>query len=383
MKYLKYVLRNATRNRLRTSLTVLSVAVSLAMITVLYGYLEMQKVWSREAGKYNRLVVMHIMGFAGKLPIAHLDQVRAMPGVRAAVPYSWYGGSYKDQRAFFAQFGTDPERAFEVWDEFQIDPGQLADWKKNPTGCVVERRLAEEQHWKVGDRIPLKGNIYEFDLDLTLCGIYDAPNPTNALWFHWKYLDEGLRRTGSKRDGNAGILFVRAESSAAIPALVQRIDERYASSEFPTRTQTEQAFAQMFSQMLGNIQLLIRNISMAVVFSLTLVAANAMAMSMRERTTEIAVLKAIGYQRGLVLGLILGESLVISVIGGLLGVGAGRGLFAAAHHAVPQIIPIDHLGGGVVLGGLATAAVIGLASGFLPAVRAAQLPVIDGLRRVV
>ena len=384
MKLLNYILRNAMRNKLRSALTILSVCFSMAMMTVLYGYLAAQRAWSERAAKNNRVVVMNIQGFAGYLPIAAVDIVRQMPGVKAAVPFSWYGGVYRDERMTFAQFATDPEAVFDVWDEYQIDPEQLRRWLDTRTGCVVDRKTAQRRGWKIGQRIPLKGNIYPFDLDLTLCGVYDSPLSSDALWFHWEYLEQGLKQMNAPR-GHAGTIFAKAESAEAIPELCAKIDERFASSLNPTRTQTEAAFAQMFTAMLGNAEAYIRNIAVAVIFSLTLVAANAMAMSIRERTSEIAVLKAIGFQRARVLSLILGESCIISLVGGLLGIASGCLVIQLLYMFAPRIIPLEleSLAGMWMAYVLVAAALVGLASGVVPAVRAAQLSVINGLRRVV
>jgi putative ABC transport system permease protein len=307
-----------------------------------------------------------------------------MPGVTAAVPYAWFGGMYKDERMTFAQFGTDAKYAFDVWDEIEIDPQQLRRWQNDRRGCVVDRRTVERRGWKIGERIPLKGTFYTFDLDLVLCGVFDAPRATDSLWFHWDYLEEGLKQTGGVGAGNAGTIFVKAKSGDVVPDVCRAIDDRFASSENPTRTQTEAAFSQMFADMMGNVQAYIRNIGIAVVFSLSLVAANAMAMSMRERTTEIAVLKAIGFQRRHVLSVILGESCLIATMGGLLGVAVGSAVLQLLNTVAPQLFRygIDALAGVWIGYGVLVAALIGLVSGIVPAVRAAQLPVIDGLRGV-
>jgi putative ABC transport system permease protein len=383
---LKYIWRNATRNKLRSLLTVLSVGFSLALMTVLYGYLAMQDLWGEEAKLHNRIVVLNKQGFSGKVPIAYVDRVRQMEGVKAAVPYAWFGGVYKDEKMPFAQFSTDPKHVFDVWDEFRIDPAELKAWQSNRQGCVVDRRTAERRGWKLGEKIPLKGTYYPFDLDLELVGFFDAPQLTDSLWFHWQYLDEGLKsKNEEKHAGNAGMIFAKVPSAGATAAVCQAIDDRFASSDNPTRTQTEAAFAQMFSDMMGNVQAYIRNIGLAVMFSLTLVAANAMAMSMRERTTEVAVLKAIGFRRGRVLNMILGESCVIAGFGGLIGLAVGCGFMQLMHQAMPQMFPlgIADLVGPWMVWILVSAAAIGLLSGIVPAIRAAQLSVVDGLRRVV
>lgn len=385
MKSLKYIWRNVTRNKLRSFLTILSVGFSLALMTVLYGYMAMQDIWGAEAEKYNRIVVMNTQGFSGEVPIAYVDTVRGLDGVVAAVPYSWYGGIYKDESMPFAQFGTDADFAFDVWQEFDIDPQQLATWQKNRRGCVVDRRMAARREWKIGERIPLKGTLFPFDLELELCGTFDSPQNTDSLWFHWEYLDEGLRQLQSDRAGNSGTIFAKVRTAEAIPGVVRQIDDRFASSNNPTRTQTESAFAQMFVDMMGNVQAYIRNIGLAVVFSLSLVAGNAMAMSMRERTTEIAVLKAIGFSRGRVLWIVLGEACTIAMLGGVFGICLGGLFLEVLHGMVPQMFPfsIVEMFGAWMLYLFLVAIGIGLASGFVPAIRASQLSVVDGLRQVV
>jgi putative ABC transport system permease protein len=386
MKTLKYIWRNVTRNKLRTSLTILSIGFSLALMTVLHGFMVTQSAWGDEAKKYNRIVALNIQGFSGRLPISYVEKVRGMEGIVDAVPYAWYGGLYKDEAQMsFAQFATDAEHAFNVWDEFKIAPEELKAWQEDNQGCVADRTLAEQQGWKIGDKIPLRSTFYTFPLDLTLVGLFDAPNNTGQIWFHWKYLDEGLRNLKARGDGNAGMLYAKTKTAASIPELVKKIDAEYASSEFPVRTQTEAAFAQMFSDMMGNVQGFIQSIGIAVVFSLSLVAANAMAMSMRERTTEIAVLKAIGFPRARVMRMILGESCMIALLGGVLGIAIGCGFLELGHRANPQMFAfsVASLVGAWMLVLLAVAAGIGFVSGIVPSVRAAQLSVVDGLRRVV
>lgn len=385
MKTFKYIWRNVTRNKLRTLLTALSVGFCMALMTVLYGYIAMQDLWAVEAAKYHRIVVMNTQGFSGLLPIAHVDRVRATPNVEAAVPYAWFGGNYGEEQMPFAQFGTDPKHVFDVWDEFTIDPAQLKVFQDDRQGCVADRRLAERKNWKIGDRIRLKGTFYPFDLDLKLVGTFDSPQNTDSLWFNWYYLDEGLRQMSSQGTGNAGTIFAKTAEGASLAEVAKAIDERFASSENPTRTQTEAAFAQMFADMLGNIRTLILIIGLAVVFALCLVTATAMAMSMRERTTEIAVLKAIGFSKLRVLWMVLGESVWIAILGGVLGIGLGCLFLQGLHGVSNQFFPISivELAGPWLLSLLAIAGGIGLVSGVVPAIRAAQLSVIDGLRRVV
>lgn len=385
MNLLKYIWRNVKRNKLRTALTVLSIGFSMALLTVLHGYLAMQDAWESQAEKYNRIVVMNKMGFAGLLPISYVEDVAKVKGVKAATPYSWYGGNYKEEQMPFAQFGTDPQTAFKVWEEFTIDPKVLAEWQDNRRGCVVDRRLAEKRGWKKGERIPLKGTFYQFDLDLELVGTFDSPTNTDSLWFNWYYLDEGLKQIGGGLSGNAGTIFAKTVSKEAIPQASKAIDDKFASSDNPTRTQSEAAFAQMFADMIGNIRFYIALIGLVIVIALSLVAANAMAMSTRERTTEIAVLKAIGFTRGRVMTLVLGEACWICLLGGIFGVALGCLFLQGLHGLSAQYfpIPVHEMAGMWLVYLLVAAAGVGLISGVIPATRAAQLSVVNGLRRVV
>ncbi len=385
MQLLFYIYRNITRNKLRSMLTIVSVGFSLALMTVLYGYLAMQDAWGKAAAEHNRIVVMNKQGFSGRLPIAYVDRVSSTEGVIAAVPYSWFGGNYKEEQMPFAQFATDPKHVFDVMHECKIDAKQLEEWQRERQGCVVDRKLAEKRNWKIGDRVPLQGTFYPVDLDLKIIGLYDPPQYSDSIWFHWAYLDEELKKVAPDAAGNSGTIFARCESAGSIASINAAIDERFANSDNPTRTQTEAAFAQMFADMLGNIKTYIRNIALAVIFSLSLVAGNSMAMSMRERTTEVAVLKAIGFSKQHILSLVLGESTLIAFTGGLLGVAFGAVCLQLLHNASAQFFPLSfiELLGPWVAGLLTVALGIGLASGLVPAFRASQLPVVDGLRRVI
>lgn len=384
MKLLPYVFRNVRRNKLRSLLTILAIAMCLMLMTFLYGYLESMEAWGKAAEQYNRVVVMHSQGFAGRVPLKTLDDVRAMDGVRAAVPFSWFGGKYGDGSLFFAQFGTDPKQLFDVWTEFKIPAEQLAEFQRDKQACVMDRELARRMGVKIGDRIPLQGTFYPFDLDLKLVGIIDTPETVLTLYYNLMYLDEGLRQKGEdRRAGNCGMVFFKAASADIIPSMCEQIDSRYASSPNPTKTQTEKAFSQIFVKMAGNVQHFILFIAAFVTISLTLVAANGMAMSMRERTTEIAVLKALGFQNSAVLFLMLGEAILIASLGGVLGVAAGRGIYAIGHELAPSFIRTAGMPWQVMAWGMLVAAGIGFASGIVPAFLAARLSVVNGLRRII
>jgi putative ABC transport system permease protein len=384
MQILKYIWRNVRRNSIRSLLTVLSVGFSLALMTVLYGFLASTDTYRQEASQANRVVVMNVQGFSGSLPISAVDDVRRTNSVAAAVPLAWYGGALGDERMPFATFATDPSAFFDVWPEYTIPPEQLKAWQANRQGCIIDRRIAERRGWTVGTRVPLKSSLYPFNLDLQISGIFDSPKNTDSLYFHWDYLNEGLRQVNFPELDNAGTVFARINSKDEIPQAINAIDDRFGSSDTPTRSQTEAAFAKMFADMLGNVQVLIRNIGLAVVFSLSLVTANAMAMAMRERVTEIAVLKAIGFSRARVLVLVLGEAFLISMLGGILGVALGCLFLQAMNQAIPQFFPLalNELAGLWMSYGLIAAAFLGIVSGIVPALQAARLSVVNGLRRI-
>lgn len=387
MKLLVYIWRNVTRNKLRSSLTILSVGFSLALMTILYGYLAMQAVYEQEAEKYDRVVVLNKLGFAAPLPIAHVNRIKGMDSVVTAMPQAWFGGNYENKQALFAQFAVDPEVAFDIYEEYEIPAEQIDAFKQNRQGAVCSAQLAEQMDWKLGDRIPLQGTIYPVNLDLKLVGIYKAPGNTGAIWFNWKYLDEETQKSPLGFGPGAGSIFVKCKNKDDVEQVTEEIDAMFANSENSTRTRTEAAFARMFADMLGDVQTYIRYISLAVVFALTLVAATAMAMSMRERTTEVAVLKAIGFSKQRVLALVLGESTLIAMLGGIFGIAGGLG----ALHLLSQVpvaaalfpIPVASLIGAWVVGLAGVAAAIGFVSGIVPAFLAANLSVVDGLRRVV
>jgi putative ABC transport system permease protein len=384
MRHFKYIFRNVTRNLLRSTLTAISICICLAMLTMMYGFATLNDQLVPELAKANRMIVMSRDGFTSDIPIATIDYVRDLDGVKAVIPLAWSMGLYKDEKMpTFAQLGTDAKELLNVWFEFKLDPEHLAKWQETRNGCIVDRGNAERRGWTVGERIPLKGNNYSVDLDLVLCGIYDGPEFINDMYFHYDYLNELLRAKRDPKADRTSILFIRAESAQAIDQLVSKIDQRYENSDHPTLSQSHQAFAAQFAKFAGNLQGYVQNIGLAVVFALTIVSGNAMAMSVRERTTEIAVLKAIGFSRARVLGMVLGESVLISWAGGMAGVLAGRGVWSAAHHFWPQYVPIDWMSPMILLQGIALSAVIGFVSGLGPALRATSVSVIAGLRKVV
>jgi putative ABC transport system permease protein len=384
MGFLKYTFRNATRNKLRSTLTAFSICICMAMLVILYGFATLNDQLVPQLAKANRMIVMSRDGFTSDIPISTLRHVRELKGVKAAIPLAWSMALYKDEKMpTFAQLATDSDELLNVWFEFKLDPDEIAKWKATRNGCIIDSSNAKRRGWSVGEHIPLKGNNYSVDLDLVLCGIYDGPEFINDLYFHYDYLNELLRAKRDPKVDRVSIIFVRAESAEAINQLAVQIDKHFENSDHPTLSQSHQAFAAQFAKFAGNLQGYVQNIGLAVVFALTVVSGNAMAMSIRERTNEIAVLKAIGFSRAMVLLMVLGESVLISLVGGLLGVLAGRGVWSVVHFLWPQYLPLDWVAPIILLQGLLLSAAIGFVSGLGPAVRASGISVVTGLRKIV
>jgi putative ABC transport system permease protein len=372
-----FVWKNIARNRRRTLLTVLSIGLSLFLLATLMTVLTELRRESPEGDQHLRLVVRRASSLGDPLPEAYLDKLRRVPGVRLVHTLSWFGGIYVDERTFFANFACDPETLFPMWNENHIPPEQLAAFKKERTAAVAGRKLAERFKWRLGDTITLKGTIYPLDLDFTLRGIYTGLDET-AFFFHHAYLEEAL-----ERPGKVGTFWLKAATAADVPRIAERVDAMFKNSDAETKTETERAFQLGFVAMLGNIKTLIASISSVVVFTILLVTANTMAMAIRERAREIAVLKTLGFGRGRILGLLMGESAVIALAGGILGTGGARLFYSMVDvwKHTKGFFPIFIVEPSTILLGLGLALAIGLASAALPAYRVSQQTIAQALRR--
>jgi len=400
MKHLRYIFRNARRNPVRSVLTIASTAICLFLMMILLAFFAINHDVAESSRVYNRIVTMNANGFAGMVPISFVRDVRKLDGVLAATPFSWYGGKYHDEVTPFSQFAVDAETVFDVMTELNIPADQLKAFKENKDGCVIGYKLAKDRGLKVGDPLPLKGDAYPVDMDLTIRGIYSGPAKTDQrmCMFHFDYLDEALKKVtigrgaagsqtpaSARISGNAGIIFIKCKNADIMPSLSKKIDDSYQNSDFPTRTQTEEAFGKMFDEMLGDLKYAIYGIGFAVVVALLFVAGNAMAMAMRERTSEVAILKAIGFSKGLVLFLVLSEAVVVAGLGGVIGALGGKAFFDFFDIApyTAGFLPFFYVSWNIALFGLAVSLSVGFISGLFPAILAANSSVINGLRKVV
>lgn len=380
--HLSLMLRNTLRNRRRTILTVLSIGASLSLLGVLMAIYKAFYMAEAPPEQALRLIVRNRISLAVPLPVSYMNQIRQVPGVREVMISQWFNGTYKDSRDpnnFFARFAVEPEKLFLVRGEISLPEDQKRAFLTERTACIVGRPLAERLGFRLGDRIVLKGDIFPVDLELTVRGIYEAPINSEALYFHQKYLEEGL---AGGRQGQVGTFVVLAESPGLVPAIAAAVDEMFRNSTAQTRTESEQAFSLSFLAFLGNVKAFLFSIFAAVTFTMLLVAANTMAMSVRERVREVGVLKTLGFTAGEVRGILLGEALLISLAGGLLGslLASGACALIRMGPAVFQQIRMLSLGPSAAAATIALAALIGLISAWIPATSAARIPVVESIR---
>jgi putative ABC transport system permease protein len=380
MTLTRFVTKSAFRNRRRSLLTVASIAFSLLLLGIMLSLWRSFYIDKGAPDSALRIMTRHKVSLANFLPIYYRDKIRAVPAVVHVVPMTWFGGKYKDDKPenFFAQFATDPEEYFDVAADKIMPPDQLAAWKRDRAGCVVDSVLASKHNWKIGDHIVLQGSIFPTNLDLTLRGIYTIDPPNSALYFHAKYLEESV----SWFKGSAGFYFTRVDAPDNMPRAAHAIDEVFHSTPVPTKSESEQAFKLDFIATLGNVKAFILSICGAVVFTTLLVCANTMAMSIRERTREVAVLRTLGFTRPSILRLLLSESIAISLIGGIAGVILGTGVIKMMSR--PGIgLPVSlHMTAATALVVMLVAALVGVVSGVIPSYRASKLGIVDALRYI-
>jgi putative ABC transport system permease protein len=382
MTLTRFVTKNAFRNKRRSLLTLLSIGFSLLLLTV------MMTVWHAfyndegSAESAQRLIVRHKVSLAQFMPISYRERIRSIPGVKQVVNETWFGGQYKDDKPenFFAQFGTDPNELFEVQKDFHIAPDQLDAWKKDRAGCVADAELAKKFGWKIGDRVNIKGTIFPINLELTLRGTFTAPENTETLYFNNTYLDEGYPHV----KGFVGFFGVLADSPQAVPQVAKAIDEQFRNTDRPTKSESEKAFNLDWIAMMGNVKAFILSICAAVVFATLLVSANTMAMSIRERTREVALLKTLGFTRGTVLGLFMSESVCLAAAGGLLGALAASGVVYLMAHSSQGGFLFTNMKTSVptILLAVVVGAAVGLVSSFVPAYNASRRNIVEGLRHI-
>ncbi len=382
MKFRGLIFANLFRKKIRLVLTIGSFTVALFLFGLLAVVRGAFGIGVELAGA-DRLVVINRVSIIQPLPLSYRDKILRIPGIRAITHGNWFGGVYQDEKNFFPQFAIDVENHLKVYPEFVVPEDQWQAFLKDRQGALVGEKTAKRFGWKIGDRIPIKNSIFggtsawEFNID----GIYSGKRPqddTTQFWFQWDYFEE---RVPEHFKGNVGWYTLRIENPDDAVRIAKAIDEQFANSPYETKTETESAFAAGWVKQMGNIEFLILSIGSVVFFTLLLVTGNTMAIAVRERTSELGVLKAVGYSDRFVLLLVLAESLVVAATGGLLGLGLAK-LFTLGGDPTGGMMPYFYLPGKAILTGVALALAVGAVSGLLPALGAMRLRVVDALRRV-
>jgi putative ABC transport system permease protein len=381
MKFVSLVLKSAKRSKRRTLLTVMSVAIAVFLFAALRAVLDGFNAGA-EAASSTRLVTIRSTSLMFQMPISHLESIKNTPGVRDVTWASWFGGIYKDPKNFFAQIAIDPEGYMRLYPEILLTPEEKKAFLDDRTGCIIGDGLAKIYGFKVGDKITLQVGIPLYgqqDYDFTVRAIYrsgGAAVDNQSMMFHWKYVDER-----SMLKGQIGWYVTEIANPDQATQVMQTIDQKFANSPYETKTDTEQAFQTSFVKMFGNLNLLLGSIALAVVITTLFVAANTMAMSVRERTTEIAVMRTLGFPSATIFLLIAGEGLIMS-IGGVVGVGFARAFVNPDFLQAGGFIPAIGVNNANIATGLLLSVVIGLLSGLIPATMASRLKIVDALRRV-
>jgi putative ABC transport system permease protein len=382
-RYFSLAFKNSLRNRRRSALTISSIAVSLCLLGVLIAMYHALFFAQETPGQALRLVTRHKVSLAQPLPVAYEAKIRSVPGVKQVSVWNWFGGTYKDNRDsknFFARMGVEPKAFMEIRTQMEMPEDQRRAFINDRTGCVVSKDLAEKLNFKLGDRITLVGDIYPVNLELKVVGIFDDPDAQDTLFFNYDYLRDALPLVRRNYISTVAIL---ADSPDDVPRIAKAVDDMFAESSPPTKTESEQQFALSFVSFLGNIKLFLLSICAAVTFTILLVSGNTMAMSVRERIKEVGVLKTLGFTNDAILGMIVGEAISIAFIGGLIGLTLAAGLTFVVGRAAAAFMPQLHnlsVTPSTAAIALAVAVLIGIISSFIPAWNAARTNILDSLR---
>jgi putative ABC transport system permease protein len=382
MKFALLILSNFKRHKTRTLLTLLSIVVAFVLFAYLAAIRMAFSMGVSVAGA-DRLIVRHKVSIIQMLPVSYEAEIERIEGVQEATHATWFGGIYKEPKNFFGQMPVKPEEFMRMYPEFRLPKEQMDAWLRTRTGAIVGRTTANRFGWKVGDKIPLQETIWRsksggptwtFDL----VGIYegDPTTDTSNFFFRHDYFDE-RRAWGS---GQIGWFYIRVSDPARAEQIAKNVDAAFANSPAETKTETEKAFVKGFAEQAGNIAAIVIWILTAVFFTILLVAGNTMAQAVRERTSELGVLKAIGYTDGQVLGLVLAEAFIIAGVGGAIGLFLGW-LAVSAGDPTGGALPVFTLPPRDLVAGAVFVALLGLLSGLIPAAQAMRLNPVDALRR--
>lgn len=385
MKFLPLVWAGLKRKKLRTVLTFLSIFIAFMLFAFL-GALKVALGGGISMAGQDRLITRHKVSLIQTLPESYKGRIQSVEGVAAVCHQTWFGGLYQDDpKNFFASMPVEPEPFLDIFPEFVLKDSEKQAWLATRTGAVAGRMIAERFKWKIGDRIPIKSPIWGQPAGMTqwefeLVGIYDGAkkgSDTSSLFFRYDYFEEARQ----KNKGQVGWYTVRIANPNNAASVAAIIDENFANSPYETKTEPEGAFAQGFAQQIGDIASIVMAVVGAVFFTILLVAGNTMAQSVRERTSELGVLKAMGFTNLRVLSLVMLESCFIAILGGFGGLGIAW-LIVSLGNPVPEILPVFFIPPETLAIGAVLSVVLGIIAGALPAWQAMQLKIANALRLV-
>jgi putative ABC transport system permease protein len=385
MKILKLIFKNAFRHKLRTLLTILGITIAI----IAFGLLRtVVTIWdsSVDATMANRLITRQAISFIFPLPVSYQEKIKSIDGVSNVTFATWFQGVYKDKNNFFARIAVDVETFFDVYPEFLIDAQQLENFKKQRNSCVIGADIAEQYKLKIGDPMTLEGDIYPGRWDFVIAGIYKGKNKNTdetQMIFHWNYINERMKVESPIRANEVGWYIVQIKDPNKSAIISEQIDALFRNSSAETKTETEKAFAQNFVASSGAIISAMNVMSFAIIGIIMLVVANTMIMSARERTREYAILKTLGFSAKHLFVLILGESLLISFVGGSIGISLIFPIVQGFEQAMPKgIFPFFFVEPITIFWAIVSIIFVGFISAVFPIQKALSTRIVDGFRFV-
>jgi len=382
LSLLPLIARNSLRSRRRSMLTILSIAASFCIMGVLMAMYGLFFLTDPTPDQALRLIVRNRISFANPIPVFYAEKIKNVPGVREVMIQQWFGGTYKDARQSvnnFARFAIEPEKLFRLHPEYSISQSEAESFQRRRDSCILGRSLAERLGMKLGDRMTLLGDIFPARLNLVVAGFYESAIDDDALYFHNQYLRQSLR----KFPDFAVMLMVMVDSLDSVAPVAQRIDSIFRNSTAQTRTETEKSFRLSFLSYVGNVKMFLFAVCASLAAMVLLLAANTMAMSVRERAHEVGILKALGFSPGAVLRMIAGEAMLLAALGGLIGLGGAEVLLCAIRSLPTMMVNLTglSLSPRVAAAEMALAAACGLLAALPAAWRAARRSTIESLRQ--
>lgn len=384
MRIFKLIFRNALRHKLRTALTILGIGVAVLLFGLVRTFIA---AWYAgvEQSAPDRLITTSKINITFTLPLAQKQKIERIAGVQQVGHGTWFGGTYQDPKNFFAQFAFENSDMFRMYPEFILDSATITAWNAQRNAVIVGTETMERFGWTVGQTVPLKGTIYPGDWDFVIVGTYsgrtELTDDTQFI-FHWDYIDQRLQQEWPERAGQVGWWVVKLDDAGRATAVSKAIDAEFDNSADETLTQTEAQFQQSFVAMSGTIILVLQVISGLVIGIVLLVAANTMAMTARERISEYAVLKTLGFTPWHLVGLIGGESVLIASLGGVAGLLMMFPIIKGIAVAMRSWFPIFPIETGMLIVACVSVIVVGALAAIIPAARAIRISIVDGLRRV-